>query len=618
MAHLFDASQVSLRDYFQAQDAMAEMSHGFPTSQAGFTQVSVQPPDDELMDDIPASVLPFVGQEEVPMAHELTAISASYTFAQTSGMVFAVGAPLQEEQLQPARRRILRQKTTLTGAEALLYAPRGRDPTMEDPEVSSLQHDQDADDTAQLDDVSARANYVLVYNQCRRLYAGFQAQECAAGRNLEKWPLSWTYLPSEFKLRLHDFWKDRYAERLPEEARRYAREVITSSQPKFAGRPFKEGNPNRLTQVLLTYQGPWGILKTSLQPQHLDVETAVAHCRASAYVQKLWSRALAETEKLGTSIYACHHAISMEVCTATLQKEQVVRVHLHVAFRASTRLKYRSLDTLKLLATRPFLSMETMNRKRMRSTDWSAFYYCCAPKVGMVFQAASSQPHRDFAVNAEWTWALLSQRKMLASAAREELVRTARNLSRHLRNHDVLAEELKALELREIIEGKEKLLRATRRPWRPIQEVTQWLDSFREHCDRRKFLVLSGPSRLGKTQYAVSLVAEGSSLQLNCAGVIHPSLRDFDWKVHKLILFDEGSPMMVARNRRLFQCPNAVVTLGQSPTNSMNYSVYLNDTALVISSNSWVEDLNRLDHGDAEWIRANQILVEVSAPMWTA
>jgi hypothetical protein len=148
--------------------------------------------------------------------------------------------------------------------------------------------------------------------------------------------------------------------------------------------------------------------------------------------------------------------------------------------------------------------------------------------------------------------------------------------------------------------------------------VTQWLNSFRDHCDRRKFLVLSGPSRLGKTQYAVSLVAEGSSLQLNCAGVIHPSLRDFDWKVHKLILFDEGSPMMVARNRRLFQCPNAIVTLGQSPTNSLNYSVYLNDTALVISSNSWVEDLNRLDHGDAEWIRANQILVEVSAPMWTA
>jgi hypothetical protein len=306
----------------------------------------------------------------------------------------------------------------------------------------------------------------------------------------------------------------------------------------------------------------------------------------------------------------------MEVCTATLQKEQVVRVHLHVAFRASTRLRYRSLDTLKLLATRPFLSMETMNRKRMRSTDWSAFYYCCAPKIGVIYQSTSSQPYRDFAMNAEWLWQLVATQKMRLVDARLELVRSARNLGRHLRNHDVLKEELK--ELHTMIQAKEKEIRHRRQPWRRIEEVVEWMHSFTEPADRRKFLMLCGPSRLGKTQYASSLVPEGSSLQLNCAGVIHPSLRDFDWKVHKLILFDEGSPMMVARNRRLFQCPNAIVTLGQSPTNSMNYSVYLNDTALVISSNSWVEDLNRLDHGDAEWMRANQILVEVSAPMWTA
>ena len=44
-------------------------------------------------------------------------------------------------------------------------------------------------------------------------------------------------------------------------------------------------------------------------------------------------------------------------------------------------------------------------------------------------------------------------------------------------------------------------------------------------------------------------------------------------RAHSLILVDEASVQMVLKNRKLFQAPNALVTLGTSPTNRDAYSV---------------------------------------------
>jgi hypothetical protein len=81
-------------------------------------------------------------------------------------------------------------------------------------------------------------------------------------------------------------------------------------------------------------------------------------------------------------------------------------------------------------------------------------------------------------------------------------------------------------------------------------------------------------------------------------------------------LFDEASVQMVLKNRKLFQAPNALVTLGTSPTNRDAYSVCLNDTLLVICSNSWKLQVSLTPSVDAEWIRKNQVYVDVSEPLW--
>ena len=82
------------------------------------------------------------------------------------------------------------------------------------------------------------------------------------------------------------------------------------------------------------------------------------------------------------------------------------------------------------------------------------------------------------------------------------------------------------------------------------------------------------------------------------------------------MIFDEAPVSMVLGYWRLFQVPNCSVIIGQSPTNQSCYPVYLNDSALIICSNSWHMELAALPESDAKWIKANMVFVQVSEKLW--
>ena len=105
-------------------------------------------------------------------------------------------------------------------------------------------------------------------------------------------------------------------------------------------------------------------------------------------------------------------------------------------------------------------------------------------------------------------------------------------------------------------------------------------------------------------------------LEVNCASVTHPPLREFDRGLRKLALFDEASTALVLQNRRLFQCPNCVVTIGCSPTNNLAYGVYLNDTGLIVATNTWKDELAAIPESEAAWLRVNMVFVDVVKPLF--
>ena len=73
---------------------------------------------------------------------------------------------------------------------------------------------------------------------------------------------------------------------------------------------------------------------------------------------------------------------------------------------------------------------------------------------------------------------------------------------------------------------------------------------------------------------------------------------------------------MILKNRKVFQCPNAMVMLGQSKTNCHSYSIYVNETLLEIASNEWQESVDALSRASRHWIHANLVYVKVTRPLW--
>ena len=102
----------------------------------------------------------------------------------------------------------------------------------------------------------------------------------------------------------------------------------------------------------------------------------------------------------------------------------------------------------------------------------------------------------------------------------------------------------------------------------PLVQDT-WLPQYDRPLFRRTFLVLSGPSQLGKTLYAHSLCPAGTCFELNCAGSTDLDLRAFSPLRHSLILFDEASPQLVLQHKKLFQGGLEEITMGQSQTSCL-------------------------------------------------
>ena len=160
-------------------------------------------------------------------------------------------------------------------------------------------------------------------------------------------------------------------------------------------------------------------------------------------------------------------------------------------------------------------------------------------------------------------------------------------------------------------------LAKTQRPFKTYPAVPEWQDQYNHMKHRYKFLVLSGPSRLGKTAFARSLKVPGTEyLELNCSANTDPDLRSYRWSLHSVIRFDEISPAQVASQRKLFQASASQIDLGTSSTQMYTYKVYVHMKRMVLCSNNWTAAVSQLPLDAGEWVRANTVLLEIKELIW--
>ena len=147
--------------------------------------------------------------------------------------------------------------------------------------------------------------------------------------------------------------------------------------------------------------------------------------------------------------------------------------------------------------------------------------------------------------------------------------------------------------------------------------VNAWIKQFDKPRHRYKFLVLQGPSRVGKTAFAWSLCDPGfETLEINCASGAEPDLRAYRLSRHGLILFDEIVPQQVVSQRKVVQAQSAKVQLGCSATNTYSYDIFVWKKGFLLASNNWDTSLSQLSEPDQEWIKANSVVLRVTEPMW--
>jgi hypothetical protein len=246
-------------------------------------------------------------------------------------------------------------------------------------------------------------------------------------------------------------------------------------------------------------------------------------------------------------------------------------------------------------------------------------YYLVCPKKGKIRAESLRRPFGQFSVSPDWITTLVSSDKMTVADARLETIQAGRSLHRKLADLDLLQRCREELRLQARVSEVQRELAKRSLPSRVIPEIEAWKESaLAPFQARKKFLVIEGPSGLGKTAYVRQLCGPEATLELNAAGSgTCPDLRQHNAALHKIILFDEGSPLMVLSNKKLFQCPACMVDLGHSPTGTHVYKVWVNDSALIIASNLWSAQVASLESkADREWLAANSIVVAVSEPMW--
>ena len=159
------------------------------------------------------------------------------------------------------------------------------------------------------------------------------------------------------------------------------------------------------------------------------------------------------------------------------------------------------------------------------------------------------------------------------------------------------------------------------KPYRQLPEAIAWAAQYdpENPLDRYQFLVLEGPSEIGKTRFVQGALVDKpeKALILDCSDAVVPALKsNFHRNKHTLVMFDEAHASMIIRCKKLFQASINPVSYGSSPTNAFVHTVWLHGIKLVVASNVWSAEVQSLAAVDKQWIQSNSVHIKTETPLF--
>ena len=424
---------------------------------------------------------------------------------------------------------------------------------------------------------------------------------------------SWSALQQEHKEEVFHMWAGSSA--APEHVRQFIQVLLDPERHSPSYKMKARG-------ALLTWQISEQVADLSQEPirKDLNIDTVAEHLRSLPPVRRLWEGLQEHGEECKRAAKAEDVAICLELCPTTWAQQGALKLHAHCFLKTSGDfLRLRDLRPCCFQGIAPHASSTIggLTQAGNRSASWSGFFYCgSGKKIGQLWSAASRQAFSQYLVNPSWIMNMLQGKKITMTDAREQLVQ-CRNASRWIRELEcVEREEEKAAVVAAMAKAQE-LLAPCLLKFRSYKVVDEFVAQFEQAKQRYKFLVLAGPSRVGKTVYARSLAPIGTEcLEVNCSSGQEPDIRAYRLSRHGVILFDEVEASQVVAQRKMFQACASAVQLGCSATNCHSYTVFLWRKRLVLASNKWHTSVAELAKEDQAWVEANSMVLDVESPMW--
>ena len=424
---------------------------------------------------------------------------------------------------------------------------------------------------------------------------------------------AWSALHQEQKEEVFHMWA------MSSAAPEYVREFIrVLCDPARHARSYKL----KARGALLTWQISEKVVDLSQEPirKDLNIDTVAGHLRSLPPVKRLWDELREHGEECKRVAKADDVAICLELCPTTWMQQGVLKLHSHCFLKTSGEyLRLRDMRPCCFQGIAPHASATIggMTQAGNRSASWSGFFYCGAGcKIGQLWSASSRQAFTQYLVNPSWIMNMLQGKKITMTDAREQLVQ-CRNASRWLKELECVEQEEEKAAVMAAMAKAQELLSPCLLKFRNYKVVDDFVAQFQHAKQRYKFLVLAGPSRVGKTVYARSLAPIGTEcLEVNCSSGKEPDIRAYRLSRHGVILFDEVEASQVVAQRKMFQACASVVQLGCSATNCHSYTVFLWQKRLVLASNKWHTSVAMLAKEDQAWIEANAMVLDVESPMW--
>ena len=377
--------------------------------------------------------------------------------------------------------------------------------------------------------------------------------------------------------------------------------------------------------ALLTYNGKWGIIDHScykglMKHPQLLCKALRKNTQVIAIHEDL--KELAEEAK--KQLHLAHYTIATELCETTLEEESIIRVHCHLMLESgfAGRLRVQNPELLAFRGSLPIKSASTLCATIGTSSCNSAaagHYYNLMPKFSSIFSGGTVKRFINFRVNPDHIMAFVQSKKMSVEDAKMEILQTFKDSEKHIRTLEYVTLKLDEIQRSQKITKRCMDLQRNRFPRRYIPIVD---DEFVPHVllmkDRHKFLVLDGPSQVGKTTFCKQLTRHPDKeyVEIDCSSLQTAPNFHVLTDSTSVICWDEVGPQYVCDFRKIFQGPEKAVNLGDTQSARFAYTVDLWGIKMVCCSNNWVAKVEKMSQADQDYIHLNCFYHYCDQPLW--